>query len=226
MKHLAIIFDINGTLIDTEEAHFLGYRDILSHLGVTITIEDFTETWSRRGGKLGDFLRRIGRSDLLPQAETLKMQKDDIFQRTLADRVTLMPGARDCLTRLKQEDIPLGIDTSGCAENTQALLQLFQLNAYFSHIANADTPIDESRYGSRKTKQARLASLCDRFGLPPGRCVMVGDAEKDWLGARAAGLRSIAIPNIHTQSHDFSGADRVLRSLEELTPEMVEAIVG
>ena len=78
-------------------------------------------------------------------------------------------------------------------------------------------PIDEKKYGSKKWKASRLKYLADQFGLPPDLCVMVGDAEKDLQGAKEAGMKVIVVPNIYTQTQDFSLADGMFRSLKDIT---------
>lgn len=225
MASFAVIFDINGTLIDTETAHYFGYRDALKDVGIEITLSQFTDVWSRQGKKLDDFLKLIGRADLLPHAETLKRRKDDIFQTTIAERITLMPGAREVLTLLYSAGIPLGIDTSGSKENMEMMLSLFSLTDFFLHTADGDTVIDEEKYGSRKWKASRLKYLADQFGLPPSSCVMVGDAEKDLKGAKDAGMLCIVVPNVHTKTQDFSGADLIITSLLGLTVETFADLV-
>lgn len=217
MQHFAVIFDINGTLIDTETAHYCGYRDALKDYGIVMTLEQFTDNWSRQGKKLGDFLMQIGRQDLVPTVDTIKRKKDDIFQATIKERITLMPGARQVLDMLSSAHIPLALDTSGSDENMEMMLSLFSLQGYFLYTANGDTVIDEEKYGSRKWKASRLKYLADQFGLLPSSCIMVGDAEKDLKGAKDAGMRCIVVPNVHTKTQDFSGADLIVTSLQDLT---------
>ncbi|MDD5055573.1 MAG: HAD family phosphatase [Candidatus Peribacteraceae bacterium] len=225
MKKFAVIFDINGTLIDTEKAHFEGYREALRPFGIKMTIEEFTDTWSRQGKKLNDFLEQIGRHELVPDFEAIKRKKDDIFQATLSQRIALMPGAKEILQLLADAHIPLGLDTSGSGENMEMMLSLFGLTEFFNHVANGDTKIDEGKYGSRKWKASRLKYLADLFGLPPDHCVMVGDAEKDLQGAKDAGMRVIAIPNIYTRTQDFSVADAMHESLKNLTVESFSCLI-
>ena len=217
MDNVAIIFDINGTLVDTETAHYFGYRDALRPYGIEMTLEQFTDVWSRQGRKLDDYLSTIGRNDLLADSTKIKRAKDDIFQSTIHERITLMPGAREVLTLLRSAGIPLGLDTSGSGENMEMMLALFSLQDFFLYTANGDTVIDEEKYGSRKWKASRLKYLADQFALPTASCIMVGDAEKDLKGAIDAGMRCIVVPNVHTKTQDFSGADLIVTSLQDLT---------
>jgi beta-phosphoglucomutase len=225
MKNFAVIFDINGTLIDTERAHFEGYREALRNYDIEMTIEQFTDTWSRQGKKLNDYLEMIGRRDLVPAFETIKRKKDDIFQATLTQRIVLMPGATELLQQLSDAHIPLGLDTSGSGENMEMMLSLFDLTRFFDHVANGDTKIDEGKYGNRKWKASRLKYLADQFGLPADRCIMVGDAEKDLQGAKEAGMKVIAVPNMYTETQDFSLADGIFSSLKEVTIDSLARLV-
>ena len=225
MKNFAVIFDLNGTLIDTEIAHFQGYKEALEEHDVQLSIEQFTDNWSRQGKKLNDFLENIGRTDLVPMYKEIKRRKDDVFQATLSERIALMPGAVEILQMLQEASVPIGLDTSGSAENMEEMLSMFHMNKYFTHYANGDTKIDEEKYGNKKWKESRLAYLADLFEFPSTSCIMIGDAEKDIKGAKKAGMKAIAVPNQYTRENDFSLADVLYSSLSEVTFSAIELLL-
>lgn len=225
MKIFAAIFDLNGTLVETEYAHARGYQDALKPHGIDLTMDEFIDVWVTRGEKLDDFLKSIERNELLSKSKEIKRAKDDIFQLTLKERVKLMPGAREILEALKEARVSIGLDTSGSEENMELMLDLFDLKKFFDKIANGDTQIDEKKYGNKKWKASRLKFLADAFGILSSRCVMVGDAEKDIAGAKDAGMKVIAVPNEFTKASDFSKADLRVSSLSELTPESFKGLL-
>jgi beta-phosphoglucomutase-like phosphatase (HAD superfamily) len=106
-----MIFDLNGTLVDSEHAHWVAYRDILSKHDLDLTFEEFAEDWIRHGHNLAYTIEKHGRQDLLPSVQSLKKQKDKVFRATIAERVTLMPGVTQTIAMLSEE-LVLVVDSS------------------------------------------------------------------------------------------------------------------
>ena len=80
MTQLAVFFDLNGTLVDTESAYALAYADVLSRFDIKFEVKDFTAHWSIAGKRLGDYLQKIHREDLVHLEAKLLEEKDHIFQ--------------------------------------------------------------------------------------------------------------------------------------------------
>jgi beta-phosphoglucomutase-like phosphatase (HAD superfamily) len=66
--------------------------------------------------------------------------------------------------------------------------------------------------------------VAKEMNMPPENCVVLEDAEKGILAADAAGMKSIAVPNIHTMNNDFSKATLVVKSLEEVSYELIDQL--
>lgn len=212
-----MLFDLNGTLVDTEVAFFKAYQEVLARYGVPFKIETFTAHWSTQGKKLHDFLIEIDREDLLPRESAILVEKDRIFQTNLEATAILMPYAKETVERVRQAGIKIGLDSSTHRENIDKLLKLFDLTGKFEAITSRDTKLDEARFGEQKHKSSRLKALADMLGYQPAECVVIGDAAKDIKGAKEAGMKAIAVPNQYTRDNDFSLADKVVDSLQDLT---------
>jgi len=225
MAAFSVIFDLNGTLVDTESAYFLAYKDVLRKHDIDFTMQEFTDNWSTKGKKLNDYLESIGRQDLLQQEKVILKEKDDIFQSTIKERVTIMEGAREILVMLQTAAISLGLDSSTARANVGHILSAVGLESFFKHISSGDTPIDETKYGDRKKKESRLRYLADQMRSTPERTIVIGDAEKDLSGAKNAEMKVIAIPNQYTQNNDFSLADRQFNSLRDIKINDLEMLV-
>jgi beta-phosphoglucomutase-like phosphatase (HAD superfamily) len=224
-KQFAVIIDLNGTLVDTENAFFRAYKDVFAKHDIPFSIEQFTSHWSTQGGKLHDYLEKIHREDLLPQEKELLKEKNVIFQSTLAERAVLMPGAKDLVDRLKAEGLKLGLDSSSAMENIDFMLTIFGLKHTFDAISSGDIELDEEKYGPRKKKSSRMKSLADRLGFSYEHVLVIGDAEKDIKGAKEAGMKAVAVPNQYTKANDFSLADKVVTNLSAVQVAMLEALL-
>ena len=225
-KDFAVIFDLNGTLVDTEIAHGKAYREVLKKHGIEFSLPDFSDHWTRQGKKLADYLTKIERHDLLHLEKDLVKEKDQIFDSSFAANSTLMPFARETLSSLKHEGFILGADSSTSRDNLEKLLKHFELFDFFDILTSRDTPFEESEYGDHKSKTARLKFLVDSIKLPAYRVAMVGDAEKDIQGANRAGIKAIAVPNKDTANNNFNLADKVVKDLSEITSELILSLLN
>ena len=219
MNKFLVIFDLNGTLVDTEIAFFKAYKDVLGQYDVPFSIEEFTSNWSTKGNKLHDFLVDIDRQDLFSKEKDILLEKDKIFQSTIKSRAVLMPKAKEAVSRIKKENYKIGLDSSTQRKNIDKILSLFKLQTIFDVIASGDMDLDEEKYGGIKKKSSRLKYIADSLGYMPDKTVVIGDAEKDIKGAKDAGMKVLAIPNQYTKENDFSLADIIINSLDDISIE-------
>ncbi len=221
-SNFAVIFDLNGTLVDTEIAYYEAYKQVLKPYEIEFKITEFTEFWTKRGLALPDYLNAIGRNDLIKTVPELLPEKDRLFQESINTNLVVMSGAYNAVIELKQKGVPLGLDSSTTKENILLMLRGLKLASAFSAITSGDMVLDEAHYGSRKKKSSRLKYLADQLGFLPEQTFVIGDADKDLNGAKDAGMKFIAIPNCYTSDQDLSAADLHISSLEQLTYDMLE----
>jgi len=218
-KNIAAIFDLNGTIIDSEGAHWQAYQEVLKDHGVSFTLEEFSWYWTAKGEKLGDALKRHGRDDLVVKQKIIKDKKNEIFRATIEERLKLMPKTKVMLKRLKGK-VKMALDSTSAEKDIRKMLKHFGLEGYFELVTSGSMRWDEKKHGE-KSKSNRFQLIADRLEVPNGRCVVVGDAEKDVLAAKAKGMKVISVPNQYTKSNDFSKADIVIKDLGELTLELI-----
>ncbi len=224
MKDFAVIVDLNGTLLDTEIPFFYAYKEMLAEYDISFTREKFTEHWSTKGKKLKDFLIEIKREDLRPIENEMLSEKNKIFHDILKEKAILMAGAKEFLLNLKQSGIKIGLDSSSTMDNIQIMLKHFDLDDMIDEISSGDMKIDEKKYGERKKKSSRLKALADMLEYKCEDCIVIGDAEKDIKGAKEARMKGIAVPNQYTKNNDFSLADNIVKSLKDITPQLLSSL--
>jgi HAD superfamily hydrolase (TIGR01509 family) len=209
-----LIFDLDGLLADTEKLHCMAYQDALAKFGFKLTENDYSEHWILKGGSIGEFITAHG-LDIDP--ELVRLMKAERYEELVVSTVEPMPGANSILSRMTGWK-NLALATSSYEDAAYAVLKALNIGVYFSCIAT-------------RSSVTRIKPFPDLFlyvarslGETPDNCLVFEDSEKGIIAAQAAGMKSIAVPNIHTFDHDFSKATVIVPSLEVVTRELIENI--
>lgn len=207
----ALIFDLDGTLVDTVYAHIFAWQRALAEANMAI------DGWRihRRVGMSGGLFtravgRELGRELSAREAQTLQRRHGEIFNELLPTRRPL-PGAVELLGFLRSNKIPHGIATSGQRPEINASLEVLGIGK--------ETVIVERGDVLRAKPEPDLFLECQRrLGLPAGECYVVGDAVWDLLAARRAGILSIGLLSGGYGEDELSraGAFRVYRDAADL----------
>jgi HAD superfamily hydrolase (TIGR01549 family) len=173
-----VLFDWDGTLIDSYHADSSAYLAMFREMGIPWTLEDLARHYSPNW-------YRVYRAAKLPRARW--DDADRAWRKQYAaHRPKLMAGALRVLKRLRARH-QLGVVTSGDRDRVVRQLRLFQLTRLFAaYVCSGDT-----RY--RKPHPAPLRLALRQMCLNPADCVYVGDSPEDLEMARRAGVRAIAV---------------------------------
>jgi HAD superfamily hydrolase (TIGR01509 family) len=207
----ALIFDLDGTLVDTVYAHIFAWQRALAEAEIAI---DGWRIHRRIGMSGGLFTRAVGRElgrEIDPQqAAALQRRHGELFAQLLPDRRPL-PGAVELLRFLRSAKIPHGIATSGQRPEIDASLDALGVGQETVVIERGDV--------LRAKPEPDLFLACQqRLGLRTEECYIVGDAVWDLLAARRAGMLSIGLLSGGYGEDELSraGAFRVYRDPLEL----------
>jgi HAD superfamily hydrolase (TIGR01509 family) len=216
----ALIFDVDGTLADTEECHRQAFNQAFdeAELGWHWSPVDYKHLLKTTGGKerMAAHLHTLA----LPEDEQRRVQamipalhaaKTRIYTALVhAGRVPLRPGVARLLAEAREAGLRLGIATTTSAENVDALLAATlgeAGTALFEVIACGDQV-------PRKKPAPDIFKLAlDTLGLPPERAVALEDSGNGLRAARAAGLWTVVTPSFWTADDDLSDAQLVLPHL-------------
>jgi HAD superfamily hydrolase (TIGR01509 family) len=207
----ALIFDLDGTLIDTVYAHVFAWQQALAEAGLPI------EGWRihRRIGMSGGlFTRAVAREAGRPlsddEAESIQQRHGALFRELLPERRPL-PGAVELLAFLRAEGISHGIATSGRRPEIDASLEALGVSG--------DTVVVDRGDVLRAKPEPDLFLACqERLGVAIRDCYVVGDAVWDLLAARRAGMLSVGVLTGGYGEDELlgAGAFRVYRGVDEL----------
>lgn len=211
-----IIFDLDGVLIDSEQLQYKAYRQVLGGLGIDIGREEYAREWIA-GGRGPEYAVRTYALDVSP-AE-LRARKNPIYHRIMQEEVRLMPFVVPTLERLRQQ-YPLAVATNSNTADVGYVMQRFQLRGYFQSV------VTREGYAAAKPEPDAFLAAAASLRLRPTECVVIEDAQRGVLAAHRAGARCIAVPHEFTAGSDFSLADRIIGSLEELTPALIAEVLA
>jgi HAD superfamily hydrolase (TIGR01549 family) len=207
----ALIFDLDGTLIDTVYAHVFAWQQALAEASIPI------EGWRihRRIGMSGGlFTRAVAREAGRPlsdgEAESIQQRHGALFRELLRERRPL-PGAVDLLAFLRTEGIPHGIATSGRRPEIDASLDALG-------VPDDMVVVDRGDVLRAKPEPDLFLACQERLGVAIRDCYVVGDAVWDLLAARRAGMLSVGVLTGGYGDDGLlgAGAFRVYRGVDEL----------
>ncbi len=207
----ALIFDLDGTLIDTVYAHVFAWQRAFAESGLAI------DGWRihRRIGMSGGLsaraaARELGRELTAAEEETLLKRHGELFRQLLPERRPL-PGAVELIRDLRAKKIVFGIATSGARPEIDLSLVALGIGP--------ETVVIERRDVKRAKPEPDLFLACQKkLGVQQDECYVVGDAVWDLLAARRAGMLSVGLLSGGYGEDELlaAGAYRVYRDAAEL----------
>jgi HAD superfamily hydrolase (TIGR01509 family) len=213
----ALIFDLDGTLVDTVYAHVFAWQRALAEAGMPI------EGWRihRRIGMSGGLFaravaREVGRPLDDAEVEGVQRRHGELF-RELAPERRPLPGAVELLAELRDRGVPHGIATSGRRPEIDASLEALRVSADAVVVARGDV--------TRAKPEPDLFLECARrLGAAPDDCYVVGDAVWDLLAARRAKMLSIGVLSGGYGEDELAraGAFQVYRDADDLRASLDE----
>lgn len=183
---LAVLFDVDGTLVDSVDLHARAWREAFGRFGKDVPLEDVR----RQIGKGGDQLLPVflSKGELSKDGEALDRFRGELWRREYMPRVRPLAGARELVLRVKRDGKQVALASSGKEDEVEWNRRLLELDRAL--LAAATTSDDAERSKPHPDIfQAALAAT----GVPPERAVAVGDSPWDALSASRAGLRSVGV---------------------------------
>jgi HAD superfamily hydrolase (TIGR01509 family) len=228
----ALVFDVDGTLADTEMVHLQAFNHAFAAEGMDWVwdVPTYTRLLEVSGGKerIAHYWREVngGITDISGNAlqatiDQLHAIKTAAYEQAVLDgAVALRPGVLRLIQAGANASLKMAIATTTSPVNIAALLRSAigpDWASYFAVVEDASTAPNKKPH-----PQVYLQTLA-RLGLPAPQCVAFEDSANGLKSACAAGLATVITPNGFTAHQDFAGALRVLPSLESVTlPELAQ----
>jgi beta-phosphoglucomutase len=217
----AVIWDVDGTLVDTAELHFQAWVEVARRLKKPFNRADFAATFGRRNPEI---LYQLFGNDLSTQeVADLGFLKEDLYRTAARNGVELLPGVRPLLEGLHAEGFLQAIGSSAPRQNLDLILELTGTRPFFEAIVSSE----DTQRGKPDPQVFQVAA--ERLGVSPTRCLVMEDAVAGVQAAKAAGMKCIAVRFVGHHSADkldAAGADKVVETLELISVQTVRQILG
>ena len=209
----AVLWDLDGTLVDSGDYHWRAWRETMRAEGVEISFAQFLDSFGQRNDRIlagwlgadvdADRVRRIGDAKESMYREIAK-----------AEGLVALPGAREWVMRLHDAGWRQAIGSSAPRANVDVMLAVLGLDAYITVVVSAE---DVTR---GKPEPDVFLAAARRVDASPDRCVVVEDAAAGIEAARRAGMRSIGV-----NAHTVLASDVYVRSLLDLDDDVFDRLI-
>ncbi len=211
LKNFGVLWDMDGVLVDTSELHYITWQKAFEQVGYTFTKEDFVATFGRNNESI---MKILFGDDVNPDfSQRVSEEKEVFFRQMLKGRITLLPAIREWLAQFQAWGMRQAVASSAPGENITAVADAFDIGHYFNALVSG-TGMPGKPHPNVFLKSAQ------ELGVPPERCVVIEDAIHGVEGAKAAGMKCIAVTTTNP-AEALSQADLVIKDLSELNEEMV-----
>jgi HAD superfamily hydrolase (TIGR01509 family) len=180
----AVILDMDGTLVDSNDAHAHAWVEALREAGHSVSFERIRPLIGMGGDKL--LPEAIGLSEEEPEGERISERRGEIFREKYLPRLVAIAGAADLVGHLKAEGHRLAVASSAKGDELEQLLRIAGIEKLVAHRTSS------SDADNSKPEPDIIHAALDRLGSVPDEAVMIGDTPYDVEAARRAGMDTIA----------------------------------
>ena len=202
----AVIFDLDGTLIDNNPYHLETWKQYLKNSGRTISDEEYNKNVNgRTNGDVVRYLYGAGLSD----AQVLKhtLEKEALYREIYLPHIKPIPGLLEFLAALQRKNIPMGIATSGITPNINFLFQHIPIKDFFKVVVNS------SHIHKGKPDPEIYLKTASLLHVDAKKCLVFEDAVVGIKSAKAAGMKVVAVATTHPKNELFE-ADMIIRDYQ------------
>jgi beta-phosphoglucomutase len=221
VKDCAVIWDVDGTLVDTAELHFQAWCVLARELQEPFTRADFARTFGWRNPEIIPLLFRGPHTP--ERIAKLGDRKEDLYRAEAKKGVELLPGVRPLLTDLAAAGCRQAVGSSAPRRNLDLILDITDTARFFGAIVS----MEDTQRGKPDPTVFLLAA--EKLGIPPRRCVVLEDAPVGIEAAKAGGMKAVGVTFVGhhpTEKLQAAGADRVVPSLEQIDASAIRDLLS
>ena len=214
----AVIFDMDGVLIDSFRCHFESWRRVAAEHGRVYTESQFVAGFGRTSREV--IAEQWGGEPLSPDLiRQIDERKEALFRELISQDFPAMDGAVELVASLAGAGFRIAVGSSGPPPNVQLAVDRLGIRRFLAAIVTGG----DVKRGKPDPQVFTLAA--ERMRVAPCRCVVVEDAPVGIEAAKRGGMRSIGLASTGRTVEQLSAANLVVTSLKELSPACFEELL-
>ena len=215
----AILFDLNGTMIDDMEYHTRAWFGILNDdLNANLTLE---EVKKEMYGKNSEVLVRVfgDKKFTMDEMDTLSIEKEKRYQKEFLPELKLINGLDELLKEAKARQIKMAIASAAIPFNIDFVLDNLHIRNFFGSIVSADDVATSKPHPETFLKAAALLEAA------PADCLVFEDAPKGVEAAKSAGMKTVVLTTMH-EKDEFAQYDNVIAFIKDYTDPFIKHLLS
>jgi HAD superfamily hydrolase (TIGR01509 family) len=206
-SHQAVLWDMDGTIVDSSSYHKQAWRDTFHRQGIEFTEDAYQFTLGRRNDEI---IRRYFDPGLSPkEVDTIAAQKEEFFRKCIKGNIRPFPFVIEMIKSLADAECRLAVVSSATLENIRFITEELGISTFF------DLFITGKDVTAGKPSPLGYLKASDRLGVPARDCIVIEDAAAGVSAAKRGGMYCIAVTNT-CPKEALAEADIVVNRLDEI----------
>ncbi|MBP7496873.1 MAG: HAD family phosphatase [Bacteroidales bacterium] len=217
MTGIAVIFDMDGVIIDNISYHIDALNIFCKKYNCTYTDEEFKTYLSGKTVKevmKFVFRKNLSKEDLIKYSD----EKEELYRDLYKPHLKPTTGLLNLLSRLKDENIKTAVATAGPSANVNFVLEGLKIAKYFNAVINGDMVTNGKPHPEIYLKAAKA------IDMQPQQCIVIEDSLSGILSGKNAGMKVIGITTVHKKEELYQ-ADYIINNFNELNLEVLNKII-
>lgn len=213
----AVIFDMDGVIIDSEPLHYEANKEIFSSLGIPIQDVPYS---NYIGVSNEDMWQDLKNTFSLPYSvnELVEKQNNETLKYFKKSSFKPIDGIVELLITLKNNTFKIGLASSSPEVLIKEVLNFLNLDEYFDVYASAD------HVARGKPKPDLFIYTAGLLQVRPKECIVIEDSKNGVKAAKAAGMKCIGFVNPNSMNQDLSLADVTVKSIKDITIDLIKSL--
>ena len=215
----AVIFDMDGVIIDSEPMHIKAYNDMFNEVGIEVSTQLYE---SFTGQSTINICKRLcNHFNLSESPETLVALKRKYYKRFFESDsdLALIDGVLDIIKEYHENELTLVLGSSASMNGINQIFERFDLNKYFS-----------AKFSGADLKQSKphpeiFIKAANSTGFKREECMVIEDSTNGIEAAKAAGIFCVGYDSFHSKNQDYSKADVVIKKFDEINYDKIKTFL-
>jgi beta-phosphoglucomutase family hydrolase len=205
----AVIFDLDGTLVDNNAYHIEAWKAFYDKIGKPFSLEEYTQNINGRINR--DIFNYVFNTTLSPeQIEEYSHEKESMYRELYKPHIKPINGLIDFLEMLEKAKVPKAIATSGLVPNINFMFEHIPIRNFFHSV------IDSTQITHGKPHPEIFLKAALSVNAVPSRCVAFEDSVAGIKSAKAAGMKVVGLTTTHT-AEEIKQADLIIKDYTEIS---------